>query len=86
MSMEEVASREVVRLGNQLLEFETEERNRPLRGLPEKLLKTKGQHFGADEDSQAPACPKHVSCGFWGFLSGSRLAFCAVQSLRFLTW
>ncbi len=71
MSMEEVASREVVRLGNQLLEFETEERNRPLRGLPEKLLKTKGQHFGADEDSQAPACPKHVSWDSGAFCQGA---------------
>jgi hypothetical protein len=74
MSMEEVASREVVRLGNQLLEFETEERNRPLRGLPEKLLKTKGQYLGEGADFQAPARPKHVSCGFWGSLSGRSVA------------
>jgi hypothetical protein len=51
MSMEAVASREVVRLGNQLLEFETEERNRPLRGLPEKLLKTKGRKIKVDQDA-----------------------------------
>ena len=50
MSMEEVTSREVLRLSNQLLEFETEERNRPLRGLPEKLLKKKGKNFRGDED------------------------------------
>ena len=46
MSMEAVTSREVVRLSNQLLEFRLEQRNRPLRGLPEKLLKTKGRFWG----------------------------------------
>jgi hypothetical protein len=74
MSMEAVTSCEVVRVSNELLEFRTEQRNRPLRGLPEKLLKTKGQYLGEGADFQAPARPKHVSCGFWGSLSGRSVA------------
>ena len=65
MSMEEVASREVVRLGNQLLEFETEERNRPLRGLPEKLLKTKGRQIKADKNADEYG----ISRLAWGFVA-----------------
>jgi len=50
LSMQAVASREVLRLTNQLFEFEIEERNRPLTGLPEKLSKTKGQQVRAERD------------------------------------
>jgi hypothetical protein len=41
ISLKATASRGVLWLSSQLVGFETEERNRPLRGLPEKLLKTK---------------------------------------------
>ena len=45
LSMEAVASRKVMQLTRQLSQFETKKRNRPSTGLPEKLLKTKGQQF-----------------------------------------
>jgi len=49
--MEVVTSPGVLRLSNQLLEFEVEQRNPSLRGLPEKLLKTKERQIKADEDA-----------------------------------
>jgi hypothetical protein len=49
-SMEEVTSREIFRIGSQLLEIEAGERERPLTGLPEKVLKTKGERIRTDED------------------------------------
>jgi hypothetical protein len=51
MSIEAVTSREVCRLGNEFLELEQEERNRPLTGLPEKMLKTKGDRIGECENA-----------------------------------
>ena len=50
-SMELVASRGVLWPSHHLLKFETGKRNRPLRGLPEKLLKTKERKIKADEDA-----------------------------------
>ena len=51
ISLKATASRGVLWLSRQLVGFETEERNRPLRGLPEKLLKTKELKIKADEDA-----------------------------------
>ena len=51
MSMELVASRGVLWPSHQLLKFETGKRNRPLRGLPEKLLKTKGRKIKVDQNA-----------------------------------
>ena len=51
MSMELVASRGVLWPSHQLLKFETGKRNRPLRGLPEKLLKTKERKIKVDQNA-----------------------------------
>jgi len=57
LSMEAVTSREVLRLNNQLFKFEKAERNRPLTGLPEKPLKTKGQQ-GKEPPAEAGDLPR----------------------------
>jgi hypothetical protein len=49
MSIEAVTSRKVCRLSYEFLELEQDERNRPLTGLPEKVLKTKGDRIGECE-------------------------------------
>jgi hypothetical protein len=50
MSIEAVTSREVCRLCNEFFELEQEERNRPLPGLPQNVMKTKGGQIEADEN------------------------------------
>jgi hypothetical protein len=53
MSIEAVTSREVCRLSTNFLDLEQEERKRPLTGLPEKMLKTKGDRIGECEQAGA---------------------------------
>jgi hypothetical protein len=65
ISLKAVTSCEVARLSRQLLEFETEERNRPLRGLPEKLLKTKEGQIKADKNAEEYG----ISRLAWGFVA-----------------
>ena len=62
MTIEAVTSREVRRICNELFELEQEERKRPLTGLPEKVLKTKAEQFGADANP-AKNPPTDLSSG-----------------------
>ena len=51
ISLKATASRGVLWPSHQLLKFETDQRNRPLRGLPEKLLKTKERKIKVDQNA-----------------------------------
>jgi len=69
MSIEAVTSRKMLRICNELFKLEAEERNRPLTGLPEKMLKTKGDQIGQEqnmEKSRATRFPLGMEAGEQG--------------------